>query len=183
MPNRPSSRIRKVIDVIRLLNLAAAPAKNYKKKKKLVHEHKWGSYIVRCHTLWAGWSQMLDTCARLHMSLAAVAVAPTLEVEAKSKRRPSDLLLQSTVGSVALCCLLRQRWDFFDMSFLLRAQRVKEALSHSSGTSRFVNKWKQVFLQGPHCEMRSRLPCFYPHSFSMYQDWWACDRESEGKGK
>lgn len=31
---------------------------------------------------------MLDTCARLHMPPAAVAVAQTSEVEAKSKRRP-----------------------------------------------------------------------------------------------
>lgn len=31
---------------------------------------------------------MLDTCARLHMPPAAVAMAQTSEVEAKSKRRP-----------------------------------------------------------------------------------------------
>lgn len=44
--------------------------------------------VCACACAAAGWSQMLDTRAGLHMSPTALAVARASAVESKSKRRP-----------------------------------------------------------------------------------------------
>lgn len=139
MRKRPSCRISKVIDVIRLLNPAGAQAPNYK-----VYERKWGLHIVMCcasvsepvlqpdgHRCW--------THARLHTSSAAVAVAQASEVEAKSKCRPFwnthitiwivlfngvlDMALWNSVGITVRCLQTLARMEF--VRCVLPAAHVK----------------------------------------------------------